>query len=304
MKLFIIGNGFDLAHGLPTKYWDFRKYLEKVDPEFIASFEGHYDIYPNIPENEKINLFWNNFEANLANIDEDNIISNAVSIEMGLESGDIGIMDTLYMYFGDEYGYIKLLAQYLKKWIETININEIKPKTKFIQKDYNALYITFNYTTVLENIYKINEKEIIHIHGSVREQDDEPILGHGNEVRINKIRKELAESEKIFDEKMMSICKVLSDYYAETHKNVKKYMYKLNYLINKDIDEIIVIGHSISGVDMPYFKFIEAITQSSAKWSVYYHDFKEKERIIASLKSVGVDDSRITMMKSIDFFNV
>ena len=26
-NLFIIGNGFDIAHGLPTKYADFKKYL-------------------------------------------------------------------------------------------------------------------------------------------------------------------------------------------------------------------------------------------------------------------------------------
>ena len=29
--LFIIGNGFDIGHNLPTRYWDFRNYLEKLD---------------------------------------------------------------------------------------------------------------------------------------------------------------------------------------------------------------------------------------------------------------------------------
>ena len=27
--LFVIGNGFDRAHGLKTSYWDFRKYKFK-----------------------------------------------------------------------------------------------------------------------------------------------------------------------------------------------------------------------------------------------------------------------------------
>lgn len=27
MTLYILGNGFDLAHELPTAYWDFRTYL-------------------------------------------------------------------------------------------------------------------------------------------------------------------------------------------------------------------------------------------------------------------------------------
>lgn len=53
MKLFIIGNGFDIGHGLPTQYWDFRTYLENRDPNFLTAFEEHYDIYPNMSNDEK-----------------------------------------------------------------------------------------------------------------------------------------------------------------------------------------------------------------------------------------------------------
>ena len=31
MKLYIIGNGFDIAHGIPCRYSDFYTYLEKKD---------------------------------------------------------------------------------------------------------------------------------------------------------------------------------------------------------------------------------------------------------------------------------
>ena len=96
MKLFIIGNGFDIGHGLPTHYWDFRTYLENRDPSFLTAFEEHYDIYPNMSNNEKADLLWNELETNLANIDEDEIIDSGVSIDMNLESGDVGIEDTLY----------------------------------------------------------------------------------------------------------------------------------------------------------------------------------------------------------------
>ena len=34
--LFVIGNGFDRAHGLKTSYWDFRKYLEKYAEDFLV----------------------------------------------------------------------------------------------------------------------------------------------------------------------------------------------------------------------------------------------------------------------------
>lgn len=58
---------------------------------------------------------WNELETNLANIDEDVIIEDETSIEMNLESGDVGIEDTLYDYFSEEYQYIKKLAIYLKE---------------------------------------------------------------------------------------------------------------------------------------------------------------------------------------------
>lgn len=64
MKLYIIGNGFDIAHGLPTQYWDFRKYLEKVDYDFLRAFEMRYYIYPNMSDEAKKNLLWNELETN------------------------------------------------------------------------------------------------------------------------------------------------------------------------------------------------------------------------------------------------
>lgn len=42
--LYIIGNGFDLAHGLSTSYWKFREYLEREHQEFLYEFEHLYDI--------------------------------------------------------------------------------------------------------------------------------------------------------------------------------------------------------------------------------------------------------------------
>ena len=81
MKLFIIGNGFDIGHNLPTRYWDFRNYLEIHYPDFLYDFEQHYHIYPSMPEERKAELLWNELETNLANIDEDVIIDNGAGIE-------------------------------------------------------------------------------------------------------------------------------------------------------------------------------------------------------------------------------
>lgn len=86
---------------------------------------------------------WNELEKNLANIDEDVIIDDALQMDIALESGDVGIEDTLYEYFTEEYKYIERLAKYLKQWVRTIRIRDVKPKTSLINNFQEALYITF-----------------------------------------------------------------------------------------------------------------------------------------------------------------
>lgn len=78
-RLFIIGNGFDIAHGLPTRYLDFREFLEKNDFSF---FERVFEIYKysfrrkihpvtheilnlNNEVKDEYGLLWQDFEINM-----------------------------------------------------------------------------------------------------------------------------------------------------------------------------------------------------------------------------------------------
>ena len=304
MKLYIIGNGFDRAHGLDTSYWDFRTYLERLHPDFLESFEQHYYIYPNDEEEYKKNLLWNQFETNLANIDEDVIIENALSINMGLESGDVGIEDTLREYFRNEYSYIDKLSDYLKQWVRTIKIRDLLPITSLINSDDNGVFITFNYTSVLEKVYNISPINVIHIHGSLHNDDDDPILGHGNINRIENIKAKRNMAQTSCNDKEISICIVLHDYYNTTFKNVNNYMYKLNSLYKYDIDEIVVIGHSVAGIDLPYFKRIDDYTKRKAKWKIYYYDAFEKDIMRNAIESLGVVNKRIEIIHCRKFYDI
>jgi len=304
MKLFIIGNGFDRGHNLRTGYWDFRTFLERCYPDFLYSFESNYNIYPGFSDEEKQQLLWNEFESNLANIDEDIIIENAVSIDMALESGDIGIGDTLYTYFSEEFKYIKQLPYYLKLWIQSLRIRDLLPRTTIIDSKSNDMYVTFNYTSVLENVYKISENKIIHIHGSLRMRDGNPIIGHGNHKRIEEIKERHEKADEIFDEKESSISSVIEDYYNDTYKNVSNYIHKLVSLQNENIEEVIVIGHSLAGVDMPYFGTINSYTKAKAKWKVYYYDKDKINQMYKNLIKFGINKRQIEMKDSIEFYDI
>lgn len=301
MKLFIIGNGFDLAHRLPTHYWDFRTYLENLYPDFLNSFEQHYYIYPKDADEYKQNLLWNSFESNLANIDEDIIIDDAIRMDMGLESGDYGIEEPLRIYFREEYQYINKLARYLKQWVRTIKIRDIAPCTTAIQNK-NCYFITFNYTSVLENIYHIEPINILHIHGSLHEYDDDPVLGHGNIQRMKDIKAKLERAETYYNEKEMSICTVIEEYYEQTFKDVNKHMYKLFSLSKKEFDEINIIGHSVAGIDLPYFKTIDMLTNQELIWNVYYHEPEEESKMKEALIEIGISKNRIKMHPDTSFY--
>lgn len=304
MRLYVIGNGFDRAHNLPTRYWDFRTYLAQDYPDFLSSFEENYDIYQGMTDEQKGKLLWNALETNLANIREDVIIEDATHIEMGLESGDVGIEGTLRDYFEEQFDYIKKLEIYLKQWVRTIRIRDLNRFTSKLDNSNNDIFVTFNYTAVLETTYQINEENVIHIHGSLRDNADDPILGHGNSNRIEDIKGRRNHAVIKAYEKESSICYVLQDYYQTTYKNVSNYMHKLNRLVTKKFDEVIVLGHSIAGVDLPYFKRLDEITSKKLKWRVCYFDKDEKRDMFEALKSQGISPKRIEMFHSSEFYDL
>ena len=304
MTLYILGNGFDLAHKLPTAYWDFRTYLKSAHPEFLEAFEEHYDIYPSMSDEAKKEYLWNRFESNLAYIDEDSIIESGTSIEMDLESGDVGIEDTLYSYFTNEYQYIQKLSVYLKEWVRTIRIRDCLPRTSKIKDNSDDLFLTFNYTATLENVYLIRPDKVIHIHGSLRDYTPDPVIGHGNKMRIDRISKKIEEAESLFDEKWVSICRVVRDYYSTTLKNTDKYSGCLERIRRSQPNEIIVVGHSLDGIDLPYFTLIDNYTDNKNIWTIVVHRDKEKLKLVNSLVTAGIDRKRIRTIPSGEFFDL
>lgn len=62
--LYIIGNGFDLYHGLPTKFSNFSEYLKLNNKPLFDLFESYYHF-------DSGNELWSELETNLANLDVD-----------------------------------------------------------------------------------------------------------------------------------------------------------------------------------------------------------------------------------------
>lgn len=302
MELFIIGNGFDIGHDLPTKYWDFRTYLKNIYPDFLHTFEERYYISSIMSDVKEDNLLWSDLEGNLAKIDEDVIIEESTNIDMGLEGGDIGIEDTLFVFFSNQYKYIEQLAGYLKQWVKTIKIRDVQKKSSLITDD--SMYITFNYTGVLEKTYGISQSKIIHIHGSIRQKDIDPVLGHGDQERIKRISEKIEKAEYLFDEKRLSIYRVIKNYYQKTFKDVKDYSQNLYRIDFKDVEGISVVGHSLASIDGKYFNLIDQMSERNLIWKIYYYHAGEKERLKNNLIDAGVEKERIELIPSLKFYDL
>lgn len=98
MKVYILGNGFDLAHNLATSYWAFRCYLESKNWEYLVQLEEVYDYYPESDISKVRNNLWKEFEYQLGEVDVDSKIDDGENFNLGLEIEDNGVEDTLDVF--------------------------------------------------------------------------------------------------------------------------------------------------------------------------------------------------------------
>lgn len=305
MNLFIIGNGFDLAHGLETSYWNFRQYLKDADWSYLQSLEEMYGFFTESSEDSLKEYLWRDFETNLAYIDEISIIEQGENIDLGLEGGDFGIEDTLNDYWEQQYSFIKRLNDFTMRWIEQVDI-DTSMRADIINQDENNLFITFNYTLLLEQIYGINKANILHVHGSIDEEDESPIIGHGAKEKIMQMR-EIAEeaANKVLDEKRCSIYKAVEKYYQRTLKDVDLFIRKNEYFFRglSNVSSIHIIGHSLGGVDMPYFEKICNNVSEDTIWHIYYYSEDSRMYYRDKIVSMGVNEDNIRLLNSNSLFS-
>lgn len=259
--MFIIGNGFDLSHNLPTSYADFQKYLKRtypdakedlLAPESVIMPDGGeaYDdsdvvgfLLMLITETEGTGEEWNDLEETLGKLDFNECFPWWSEEEEENEWYKV--------YRNEEIaanikGAVELIKLYFSDWIKTIDICST-PKVNFnnlIDHD-NDLFLSFNYTETLEKIYNVSN--VCHIHG-MRGRNDTIVLGHGND-------------ENYYDEYMVSNVGsegYLSELQASLRKDTKSIISKNKSLFKsfRKVDKIYSYGFSFADVDMVYIREI------------------------------------------------
>lgn len=281
--LYIIGNGFDLYHGLPTSYSDFYHFAEELLDDISEYY--HVNCYG-------VKL-WSGFEE---------VLGEYYFEAFRGELPDTMREDFKYRELNGTYdevveradNYVEELKDSFQRWVEQINIGIAERKILLAE---DSRFITFNYTSTLQAIYGISDKDVLHIHGSAAKFDD-LIFGHG---------KTMAE-EPEFDENGDVTHTIFSDidatakypFYA-LKKPVDEILDKYKDYFNslKDILEVIILGHSINAIDWPYFKAISK-NAPNANWTYCLPDNEtqeEKNIYLSRLCSCGILRDRIKFVR-------
>jgi hypothetical protein len=327
--LYIIGNGFDLHHGIASKYSDFKAYLEMHDRNLLHSLENLYDC-------EDI---WGDFEKNLLTITRETFIEY---ISPFLPANEVDNDDFTYaeLFFSQDHAgsLVDELTEGLRKrfhgWIKTLCM----PKgfeQRIIKLNNNALFLSFNYTDFIETIYNVPPHQICYLHGKKSDKIGSIVLGHGespennleswlkenqNERRFrsrfkNKRNRYYNNSNPTYlayflkderngnwgsEAKYRAInfaVERIEDYYEQSFKNFDKVLKMHESFISSlnKIKRIIVVGHSLSKVDMPYFEKILEVNDNpkNTQWEVSFHSDASLDRINEFAQEFNIDPSHI-----------
>lgn len=285
--LYIIGNGFDRHHKIPSDYRDFGRYLATVDRNTYRQVEAYFNV-----DDE----FWWQFEQQLANFDADAAIDDASQFLMSYGAddwSDSGHHDYQYELDRIVKAISKTLQEHFAQWVRQLPIpSPSRCNTGSLPLDPHAFYLNFNYTQTLQVTYGIPDNQILHVHGKASDPTDRLILGHGWERSVSDSLNHGVDMSEA-DIRVVEGNEIVDGYFSATFKPTAQIIARNQAFFSnlKAIRQIYVMGHSLAEVDAPYFaEVIKNINSSAVRWMISYHHNPMDAQ--AKFSKFGIDMSR------------
>ncbi len=271
--LYVLGNGFDLHHGLPTSYKEHLKPLACKAERFPGEWES-YSFDGDL---------WSNVEELLARPD----------LDVVLEHLDQWAPDLLSERESDRDAIIHEAEQLLGFPLEDFArgaddaLASTAPLPKFAglfgPDDH---FLTFNYTHTLQWLYGVPPERILHLHGEVgasrlilgyepgslqgaavlAQFDHEETFEFYHSRAYDAVRQRLEEFEKAYQ-----------------HDALTEFVRRMP----QPPDRIVVFGHSLGRVDKPYFERL-ARAFEHAEWTVTAHDEETLGAVCHAMDAFGL----------------
>lgn len=293
MNLYIIGNGFDLYHGLPTRFEDFRAYVLMRKPQLVKVAEKYLC---NLQGN------WSNLEEAFANFDEDAVVDEASYFLKSYGADDWS--DSFHHDYQLEISRIveplsSELKEHFYAWLCDIDLSGMDESLK-LRIVNPSLFLNFNYTPVLQDFYAIPDDQILHIHGSINNGGEEDIiLGHGwNPQRRIETQENYASDDH--DVRTTEGQDIINNYFQATFKPIDDLLIQHDDFFERlaEIANIYVWGHSLSSVDIPYFEaVIDATRVGKPHWHISYFSEGEKLHHQSVMDNLGVSKHEVTFLQ-------
>ncbi len=311
--LVIVGNGFDIAHKLKTKYIDFIEYIciFEREPMYIApglvltdsmskedqiKNELYSKLKKYIPEEE----LWYSLEESLGQLNYDQLMEDNSEYFIGY--GDDSWRDSAnhdYQFMiNEELNFTDEMTRQFIKWIDSINtMVQPLPHLEHIMKSSN-IYLNFNYTDTLESSYGISERSIKYVHGKAKRRD-KLILGHHDDsfwsrenlsMMTDEEYEEYIEYQSERDFREMEAEQIVEDYFKRTYKDTQKIISEHNDFFKtlSHVNDIYILGHSLSDIDFNYFKEVKANTSSNCRWIISCYSPSDYDRANNLIKKLDI----------------
>ncbi|HMM01000.1 MAG TPA: bacteriophage abortive infection AbiH family protein [Bacilli bacterium] len=292
MRLFIIGNGFDLHHNLNTRYSSFKDFVVKRDWEVFKKVDDIFERYrcdePTRQEN------WADIETQLRKFNDIDFDEIAEEVWENCETD----MDRASFYndpiwLPEECSkFIPLLHKYFDDWIKSIDdsLFEVQENFRFSCDD---LFISFNYTKTLENHFGIKRNQILYIHGKVGEK---LIFGHNEESDLVLPYRENYDEDS--DIRTMDVERGLNEVARNTHGKYFKDSAKI--IADNEVwfshlerfSQVYFLGFGFGQEDQRYIdRLLTNINESNVETKVVVYNNEDKchaTELFSGLKNVFI----------------
>lgn len=278
--LYIIGNGFDIAHGIESRYSDFKRWVKSSGNRQLIDM---MDIFFS-----KCHDFWADIETALGEYSEEEIFDYCKPAEE--IDYDHTMRSVAAIEDGPDWIFKPILDDFLESFIDWVNAIDLSPAHQIRQLAPQSKYLTFNYTETLEKVYGIPDNNVLHIHGSRKVADSAYIIGHNN--YCSTLLYGDNDSELYFERNTkIKIVEWMNQLYKDTAviiSNNSSFFCSL-----AGITHIEVIGHSLNEVDMPYFDEVRKNVNENACWIFHCYSDEDRQRTETYIARTGIKNYRI-----------
>ena len=307
--LYVLGNGFDLMHGVKSSYYSFRDSMGKNN-EVRVILECYFTV-------EDI---WASFEENLAYFNL-RMMCDSPGIDNHLDLADAYDEDAgmaeFYMAVENAVEPLRVVAEEMPKkfrrWVETLEIGtDDRPLTSLFGNSHGKV-LSFNYTEFAEELYGVSKSNVCYIHGCRRKEKGKAkerlILGHlpGESDAAYNLRNEKVWKHNPFRARLVEYAQEVAVDFASRYdedftKNSKDIIQQHNAFWDtiKDVKAVVTIGHSLAPVDWDYFCKIKDSIQDidNVRWYIGCHGIYDLKNLESLLQYVDIPKERVTIFRT------